>query len=136
MFNQSAKNLNVQLVQGKQSFIVQEDIVYTCPRTNLRIKVDAGFHTDLASIPAIARVIVSNDDWRIRLPAIVHDWIYRHSGKLYGFEYNRRFQIGVILPRSRADEIFYLALREQGVSWLKARMMWLGVRAGGWASWK
>ena len=79
------------------------------------ITVPAGFDTDLASIPRIARPLITgmgND----RKPAVIHDHLYsiRH------------------LPRSEADAVFLEALECLRVPWIKRRAMWAAVRAGGW----
>lgn len=80
--------------------------------------------TDFASIPDLFKWYVNNDDWRIIRPAIVHDWLYKTHQTAGGF-----------ISRSQADILFYSMLRKEGMSFFKARLMWLGVRAGGWAFW-
>lgn len=84
-------------------------------RINGRIKVPPGFITDLASIPRALRGVL-NVNGRSRKAAVVHDWLYC-SRKL---------------TRKQADDLFYRALRAEGVSTVLARVYWSGVRAGGW----
>jgi hypothetical protein len=35
-----------------------------------------------------------------------------------------------------ADKIFYYSLRDGGLRYTKALLMYLGVRIGGWVAWK
>lgn len=78
--------------------------------------VPAGFVTDLASIPRLMRWLF-NVNGRSRLPAILHDWLYR-SG---------------IYSRAEADALFKEACLAAGVWWGERYSLWLGVRIGGWA---
>ena len=80
--------------------------------------VPAGFITDLASVPRVF--------WNILPPfgkydgaAILHDWLYS----------TQQF------TRSKSDGLLLEALESEGVSWLTRWVIYLGVRAGGWAAW-
>jgi len=78
------------------------------------ITVPDGFVTDFASIPRIARFLITghgHDRWA----AVVHDYLYS-----IGFD------------RKTADAIFYEALLVSGVNKIKARAMYRAVRTGGW----
>jgi hypothetical protein len=90
------------------------------------IIVPPEFITDLASVPRapFAYLITGN---RARGPAVVHDWLYQHPD----WE-----------DRELADHIFYEACLcdqpELGFDAENAaitRLMWAGVRAGGWWPW-
>lgn len=81
--------------------------------------VPKGFETNYGSIPRLVRPLFSNEDWAIVMPSVLHDYLYS-TGKV---------------SRRKADKIFYRALREN-MSFIKARIIWLGVRAGGWAYYK
>ena len=61
--------------------------------------------------------------------ACVHDWLYRHGS------YTNR---GGTFPvtRKQADEVYYELLRCNGVNPIRAWFRWLGVRLGGWSSFK
>jgi len=78
------------------------------------ITVPDGFVTDFASIPRIARFLITghgHDRWA----AVVHDY-------LYSVRYDRKM----------ADAIFYEALLISEVNKIKARAMYRAVRTGGW----
>jgi len=85
--------------------------------------VPEGFRTDLASVP---RWLAGFVRMTFRGPiqtawaAILHDALYA-SG---------------IETRARADELFWEALRATGESPMGARILWAGVRAGGWKAWR
>lgn len=82
------------------------------------IEVPEGFVCDLASIPAVARILFPvNGEWTEA--AVIHDWLYDQ-------------QIG---KRKEADQIFLQAMKELGVSWWRRRAMYAAVRAGGWIAW-
>lgn len=86
----------------------------------VRFMVFAGFDTDLASIPRPLRNLISQ--FAGIQAAIAHDFTYR------GY---------TDLSRAEADALFYEALLDpgSGVSGFKARLMYMGVRAGGSGSW-
>ena len=85
--------------------------------------------------PVIARVNApskgATDEQRvISLPtgdaAILHDYLYRNPVD----EFARS------LPRETVDRVFYWGMRARGVWRLTAGFMYLGVRIGGWVSYK
>lgn len=82
----------------------------------------AGMLTDLASVPRPLRVWETGLDGTIPA-AVIHDAIYR------GFT-------GRELTRAQADEVFHEVMLMSGVRRSKSWAMWLGVRLGGWASWR
>ena len=77
--------------------------------------VEAGFKTDLASIPAWLRPFFSRIG-RSRKAAVFHD-------HMYGMQYE---------TRKKCDQLFKKMLIECGVPNWKATLYYLGVRAGGW----
>lgn len=83
------------------------------------ITVPAEFHTDLASVPRLFRGLVSVVD--AIEGSIIHDFLYRIPG-----EHDRAW----------ADKVLEAMAAEQGASWVRRKMMWLGVRAGGWYTWR
>jgi len=99
---------------------VVRDIVYHHPVT---VTVPAGMITDLASTPRLL--------WPILPPtgsyapaAILHDYLYL-EGRLDGEP----------ITRVRADRLFLAAMRALGVGWLIRRIVYWGVRIGGWVAW-
>ena len=82
------------------------------------VLVPAGFRTDFASVPGLFRGALDTDN-AVSPAALVHDWLYTCQ----------------LLPRDQADEVFRVALIANRVPRWKARVYWLGVRAGGWVQW-
>jgi hypothetical protein len=84
------------------------------------ITVPIGFATDYASVPRLFwRLFPPWDDYSPA--AVIHDYIYVVGDR----------------PRRKADAIF-LELMDglPDISWLRARIMWLAVRLGGWVGWR
>lgn len=79
------------------------------------IVVPAGYRTDFASIPRPLQGIFNADN-DVAPAAVIHDFLYS----------------SLMVPRDRADEIFHEALRRNGVGKIRARVLWAGVRIGGW----
>ena len=107
----------VRPVQGTSRAQVVEG--YTVKSRNWSIRVPAGFITDWASVPRVF--------WRLFPPwgpwspaALVHDWLY--------FEQP--------VSRKEADLVFLDIMRRIGVPFLTRRMMYWGVRVGGWHAWR
>ena len=86
------------------------------------IKAEIGFRTDLASIPRILHSLIPQNG-RHRKPAVIHDKLYRTAG-LHDY------------TRAQADAIFLEAMLLVGVPRYRAYLMYSGVRAGGWITWK
>lgn len=81
-------------------------------------EVPEGFVTDLASVPRLP-VAFFLAGGLAHAAAVVHDWLYTtHS-----------------TDRATADAVFREAAQACGVSPWRAWVMWVGVRAGGGASW-
>ncbi len=81
--------------------------------------VEAGFITDLASIPRVFRSIIPQVGRHIQ-PSIAHDWCYESKTNL---------------TRAEADLLFLDGMKAVGVSWLRRRAMYAAVRAFGGALW-
>jgi hypothetical protein len=98
-------------------------------------EIPAGFVTDFASVPRIL--------WSILPPygehteaAVVHDWLYSvrplvATGRFVGGSLEHRR-----ISRADADGIFRRIMRERGVGFVRRWVMYLGVRLGGWRSWR
>lgn len=85
-----------------------------------RLVVPAGFRTDLASIPRIARHLPFLDPNGIsRLPAAAHDWLYAWRG--WG--------------KAKADDFLRAALRAEGASAAVAGTFYCAVSWFGGLSW-
>lgn len=80
--------------------------------------VPRGFVTDLASLPAVARIFIDRNG-ASRRAAVLHDWLYcLNAGE-----------------RKDADDLFLEAMSVSGVGWLQRWTMYSAVRAAGWVYW-
>lgn len=82
--------------------------------------VDAGFTTDLASVPRWLPLTYAIFGGEAPAAAVVHDWLYR-----YGKRYRQ------IADREEADDVFYEAMLDTGVPNWKAAVMHAAVRLFG-----
>jgi hypothetical protein len=132
--------------RGEEGYQLAEQYVYswTMPdKIQRTITIPAGFTYDGASVPRLVWTMSGiTPDGLIRAAALVHDFIYRHSGRLprssYGCIKNGAWMdlSDSHWQRVDADRLFARIMREAGVSKTKRRLAYLGVRAGGWASWQ
>lgn len=99
------------------SWELTRPVIYETHEHDL-ITVPDGFITDLASVPRLARPVVSvHGDHS--MAAVVHDYLYQN-------------RIGT---RAWADMVFRQALQDVGVGTIKRYSMWAAVRVGGWLYW-
>lgn len=103
------KRDNAQFVLSKEYRVVAFGVTITVP---------AGFKTDFSSVPRGFRWLVSVTDGIEG--SIVHDRLYRLPGT-----YTRSF----------ADSVME-AMDRQQLGWFRRKSKWLGVRAGGWYTWR
>lgn len=103
--------------QGRAYFELLEEVVWRTPI--LEVRVPVGFKTDFASVPRLF--------WRIVPPAgphgaaaVVHDFLYVRQGQW---------------TRGGVDKLFYKCLESLGVPPWKRKLMYIGVRLGGWIGW-
>jgi hypothetical protein len=83
-------------------------------RINHRVK--RGFRTDLNS----GHYLPEAWHHRSRHAALLHDDLYKQG----------------LLTRKQSDKAFYYVLRARGAKFWRARIMYAGVRAGGWLAWR
>ncbi len=100
-----------------------EDYLYHDPSTGFWFKVPAGFYWDGTSIPWLVRPLIGGK-WspQYEIAGLIHDYLYRKD--VYDST----------IGRKQTDIIFYNILRTEKVRWIRAKEMYLGVRAGGWMS--
>ena len=91
------------------------------------IKVPAGFITDFASIgllryiaPLLFALLSGYGDHA----AVIHDYLYSAESK----------EVYPGLSRKQADEVFYRALRAEGIARWRASIFYYGVRLFGWGA--
>lgn len=88
---------------------------YTHPASGAEVAVPAGFVTDFASIPELARSIIEAFG-RHAKAAVLHDWLYA---------------VGEPGKKWFADQIFYDAMAELGVDMWRRKIMYQAVHVGG-----
>ena len=81
-----------------------------------KFEIPANFETDLASIPKVAWPVMAPAHSSLIAPAIVHDWLYRKTCDF---------------TRHETDLIFYYMLKNDGVSTIRASIMYYAVRLFG-----
>jgi hypothetical protein len=102
---------------GRGTWVLLEPLGYESQRIGAGV-VPAGFVTDFASVPRLP-VAFFLAGGLAHKAAVIHDWLYTvHT-----------------TDRATADAVFQDAAKACGVSGWRAWVMWLGVRAGGGASW-
>lgn len=102
---------------GADGWRLELPVVYEA-ESGETIVVPPGFVTDLASIPQIAQAIYPVND-KHRLAAVVHDYLYTIQDR----------------SRAAADLMFLEAMAACDVRWTQRRVMYRGVRLGGWIIW-
>lgn len=100
------------------------------------ITVPAGMTTDLASVPRFAWAFVPPDGLWVRA-AVVHDFLYRSSGRCIIAKVNRASSCSLSRPyqRAEADKILDDAMADIGIGMAARVTIWSGVRVGGHSGW-
>ena len=99
---------------GRRLFQLLSPLDYSSDLAKMTIFVPTAFVTDLASVPRIPLVFDELGDI-CEEPAVVHDYLYSTA----------------TVPRSLADGALDEAMACCGISWIKRKLYWLGVRIGG-----
>lgn len=109
---------------GGLPFTLVEPLVFESVVVGRHIVVPAGFKTDLASIPRAL--------WNILPPvggydagAVVHDLLYQRGAI-----------DGVQVSRGDADKVLREGMEVHGVGVWTRRLIYAGVRVGGWVVWR
>lgn len=107
-------------INGRRITLTQ-DLIYESDLLDKSVlMVPAGFNSDLASVPWGL--------WNLIPPwgpyadaAVIHDYLYR---------------VQVIKPRKFVDQIFLEAMEVKQCRWVQRWAIYLGVRIGGWLTWR
>jgi hypothetical protein len=134
---------------GKRKYQLWQNWSYTWVKDDIirRIKIPAGFISDGASVPRFLWTITGiTPDGELRSAALIHDYLYGFGGNLPDGSYQKLdssnscslkwIDLDDIWTRKNADRIFARIMRECGVSMLKRRMAYRGVRTFGWMFFK
>lgn len=103
---------------GGRRFILRDDFRIIIPEEGIDVTVPSGFITDFNSVPRILWAWFA--PWECPEAGVVHDYLYQ-----FPFD----------LSRSDIDTIHRKIMIFQQERSSKARMAWLGIRAGGWKPW-
>jgi len=98
-------------------WILLEDLI--CQWNEFYIKIPKGFITDFASVPRIFWSFLPPVGRYIK-PAVLHDYLYRYT------KFNRKI----------CDNIFLETMRDMKVPLYQRLLLYLGVRIGGWISYR
>lgn len=112
-------NLDVRIPDADDLRTLLADFSFWSQHLNERVAVPSGFKTDYASVPRVLWSILPPTG-RYTKAAVIHDWLY----------------VAGRCSRADADAVFLEAMEHLGVSPLTRRLMWAGVRAGGWMPWR
>lgn len=96
-----------------------EEFKYDSDVAGARIIVPAGFVTDFASVPRVPIAFWLVGD-TAHAAAVVHDWLYTTG----------------IFPKETADGVLYEAMRVSGMPAWRCRLIYWGVKFGGWHAWE
>lgn len=126
----------------KQIYLLMEDWEYIWEANGMRYRMffKRGIVTDIASVPRILWAIIPPDGDQ-RAAALPHDELYQYQGSLpVGRIFVWRDDLWCDISsckwtRKQADKLLANILDAAGSSKLKRRMMYLGVRIGGWYPW-
>lgn len=85
-------------------------------------RVPSGYRSDGASVPRFLWRLLSPCIDPLTLPwSVIHDYLYDHPGSF---------------SRRSIDRFYALSLAMAGYPVWKAVLTWIGVRIGGWISWR
>ena len=90
------------------------------------VRIPPGFEWDGASIPDVARSLISNSDMGVLEASATHDWLYARKGAV---------SEEVKLTRKQVDVIFRQEMKFYNVSWFDAHVAYVAVRAFGSSHW-
>jgi len=130
---------------GKNLSVTLEDVTFEWLDGNNhhRLIVPTGFLFDGASIPwALWSALRLAPHGAMDGPALAHDFIYHHKGDMPPGSYqlktaNGWFDMLSPLRRDVADDMLKaLVVHFKAAGEVRASLVWVGVRVGGWYAWR
>lgn len=128
LVNRLPSHLGAKMAEFRSSLIVIDDyglpyelafpLFYYSDILKRELVVPKGFITDLASIPIGVRELIPKSG-RYDRAAVIHDFLYQFNG----------------CTRSEADAVLNEAMGALEVNDFRKRLIYAGVRVGGWHSW-
>lgn len=138
----------IRLEDGEEGYLLEESWAYTW-QVHARMRtiiIPRGFVSDGASVPRIAWTLVGlTPDGLIRAAALLHDFLYRHHGKLPQESLYEDHRDGsgwrdisqlALYSRKDADRMFCRVMREAGMDSTKRWLAFWAVRIFGWSIWR
>jgi hypothetical protein len=106
--------LKIEAVERRNNYVLTDQLVYITADGDDKIVVPSGFETNFASVPSFAKVYIDDDDYEIRSPSVVHDYLY--SKRSFRLGYSRKEADGILreamigegMRRSKAGFIYYI----------------------------
>lgn len=122
------------LPDGKY-WVTDRDLEYCVgtPNSSTRILVPSGFKTDFASVPRLLWPILPPIG-KYTAAAVLHDWLYQHPQVFWVSQTESWHALD--LNRQGCDAVFDEAMEVLEVSDWARRLMYRGVRLGGWMPWR
>jgi hypothetical protein len=107
-------SLKIEAVERSNTYVLTDQLVYITTAVDDKIIVPTGFVTNFASVPNIAKAYIDDDDFQIRSPSVVHDYLY--SKRSFRLGYSRKEADGILreamigegMRRSKAGFIYYI----------------------------
>lgn len=123
-------DLLVGYIDGKHWRVLEAFTYRLCEPTGAQyVRIERGFVTDFASMPL--NIIFRSPGGKWDKPAVVHDCLYKTARvSVEGHDDQRP------VTRGEADAIFLEAMEVAGVDWFRRRIIYAGVRVGGWRAWQ
>lgn len=104
-------------------------------RPTIFVLVEAGWQTDLASVPGFFGFVIQKDG-DFAQAAVTHDWCYKNRGNVVYMETNDKGGMMKMPPLSREaqDKVFLNGMKVCGTGLPIRVLMWRAVRRFGWIS--
>jgi hypothetical protein len=110
--------LKIEAVPREDAYLLTSRLSYITSLGD-RIIVPKHFKTNFASVPRLAKFYIDDDDWQIRAPSVVHDYLYSAESADLGF------------TRKQADEVLLEAMMGLGMRKTKALLIYFVLRLFG-----
>ena len=110
--------LKIEAVPREDAYLLTSRLSYITSLGD-KIIVPKGFKTNFASVPRLAKFYIDDDDWQIRAPSVVHDYLYSAESAELGF------------TRKQADEVLLEAMMGLGMRKTKALLIYFVLRLFG-----
>lgn len=102
------------------NYELTKPFIYHDNQIDVTIIVPTNFCTDFASIPKWLRWLIDDDEYGVRGPAVIHDYLYSKQN------------LNQSLSRRQADQILRNAMKDRKCKAWKVATVYAGVRAFGW----